>query len=94
MAQDWVMVRVRRTTHAALSRLIDSRALSAIRQQMDPWWDGDSGPTFDELLAWLAAHVENDRRRAAASRARVRVRRREELLASAWDVAAQEDCEE
>ena len=94
VAEDWVMVRVRRSTHLALARMINERQGSADRAQMTAWWDGEFGPTFDELLAWLVARVENDRRRAAASRARVRARRREELLRAVFDIAAQEDCEE
>ena len=64
MGDDWTHVRIRRETHALLARMIDSRQETFIKGHMTAWWNSEDGPTFDEMIAYLVAHVQRDRKRS------------------------------
>jgi hypothetical protein len=64
MAVEWQMIRVRRSTAAAIRAEADRLVEAASQGRMLPWWAGER-PTMDELVVRLMAYRQGQRRRKA-----------------------------
>lgn len=78
-------VRISETTHQRLQLLARQWERAASNGHMEQWWDGDSGPTIDEMVRRLMDHLHNDRRRMRESAARRRDRSRQAIWGTTWE---------
>lgn len=63
-------IRVSTTTYQRLSLLADRWHKAADRGYMVQWWNGDQGPTYEEMIRYLVDHLVGHRQRSREAAAR------------------------